>query len=204
MTSDPRQRKVPLSAPPPDRMASLRPSERPLSARPGERTPSLRPSDRSPSGAPAVPRPLGHGVDWQRLWLSTLEQGAPWRSLALVPGGTDPGGEWIQEVASALSQIGTMHLGVAVHVADARSIELAHMVAFREQVERCSQGTDRVLIALPPIASSVTSAAIARAADACMLCILRDVTRLSELKETVDAVGRSRFNGAAMFSPPAR
>ena len=146
-----------------------------------------------------APQAIWQAPDWQRLWLSTQQNKRSWRSLALVPAGDGAPPTFMMQVAVALSHTGMSHLGGQVHVADATDIELDQLVPFREELERTLRGPDRVLIALPPLASSVTALPLAQLADACLLCVLQGVSSTRDVKQTVESLGSPRILGAAMF-----
>ena len=137
--------------------------------------------------------------DWQRLWLATQEQARPWRSLALLPAGPGFSNETMLQIAVSLSRTGMTHLGGAIHVADATRVRLADLVDFSQEIARCTQHADLVLIALSAPIDNVTSVSIAQAADSALLCVLRGETRTAHTKKTIEEVGSAHFLGSAMF-----
>jgi hypothetical protein len=138
--------------------------------------------------------------DWQRLWLSTQVEKLPWRTLALVPGGSGMPPRFMERIAISLSRTGMSHLQQSIHIADATQVGLEDLNAFFAEVNRCtSNGTDRVLIALAPLSDNVTSVSIAQASDCALLCILRGLTETKRAKQTIAQIGAKRFIGSVMF-----
>jgi hypothetical protein len=137
--------------------------------------------------------------DWQRLWLATQEQERPWRSLALLPAGPGFSSETMLQIAVTLSHTGMTHLGGSIHVADGTRVRLADLIDFSEEIERCTQHDDLVLIALSAPNDSVTSISIAQAADCALLCVLRGEMRTAHARKTIEEVGSAHFIGSAMF-----
>lgn len=140
--------------------------------------------------------------DWQRLWLATQEQERPWRSLALLPAGPGFSNETMLQIAVTLSHTGMTHLGGAIHVADGTRVRLADLVDFSQEIARCTQHNDMVLIALSAANDNVTSVSIAQAADCALLCVLRGEMRTTHAKKTIEEVGSAHFIGSAMFRRP--
>jgi hypothetical protein len=137
--------------------------------------------------------------DWQKLWLATQEQERPWRSLALIPAGPGFSNEVMLQIAVTLAHTGMMHLGGAIHVADGTRVRLADMIDFAEEIERCTQNNDMVVIALAAMNDNVTSVSIAQAADCALLCVLRGEMRTAHARKTIQEIGSDHFLGSAMF-----
>ena len=141
-----------------------------------------------------------HEPDWQRLWLATHLEERAWRSLALVPAGTGMPPQFIEKTAISLSRTGMTHLGQSIHVADGTQVGLADLNDFLAAIHQCSSNaTDRVVIALAPLAENLTSASIARQCDCALLCVVRGLTATKQAKQTVSEIGASRFIGSVMF-----
>jgi hypothetical protein len=94
-----------------------------------------------------------------------------------------------------------VHLGSPIQVADATRVPLNQLTAFQNEIRRCSDNGERVLIALPPAASSPVTSAIAQSVDAAVLCVLLERMPSAQAKRTVNIVGASRFLGSAIFHP---
>ena len=137
--------------------------------------------------------------EWQRLWLAIESQ--PWRSLALIPASDGAALEFSLIVAVTLSRTGMIHLGRPLQVADATQVPLDQLVRFLNEVRRCTNDGERLLVALPPIGNSPITTSIAQTVDAAVLCVLLDKMSFAQGKKTVKQVGQARFLGSAIFHP---
>jgi hypothetical protein len=135
--------------------------------------------------------------EWQRLWLSL--QNTRWRSLAIVPAGEGGPPDFPLRVAVTLARTGMVHLGSPIQVADATKVPLAALASFLEEVRRCVDDGDLILLVLGPISQSPISVSIAQTADASLLCVLLERMASSHAKKTVGAIGQSRFVGSVIF-----
>ena len=135
--------------------------------------------------------------EWQRLWLAV--EARPWRSLAMIPAGAGASLDFTVSVAVALSRTGMVHLGTAIQVADATRIPLNQLTPFLDEVRRCTEKGDRLLVALPPTATSPVCVSIAQTTDAAVLCILLNRMNSYEAQQTIKLVGAARFLGSAIF-----
>ncbi|HEY4103148.1 MAG TPA: hypothetical protein VGM44_04625, partial [Polyangiaceae bacterium] len=104
-------------------------------------------------------------------------------------------------VAVALSRTGMVHLGSPIQVADATRVPLNQLTAFLEEVRRCTNTGERLLVALPPTGKSPITATIAQATDAAVLCVQLDCMTSAQAKQTLKVVGQTRFLGSAIFRP---
>lgn len=137
--------------------------------------------------------------EWQRLWLAV--QARPWTSLALVPASTGAPAHFPVLVAVILSRTGMVHLGSPIQVADATKVPLAQLTGFIEEVKRITAAGERILVALPPASENPVTAAIAKAVDYALLCVLVEKMAWTEARRTVAEIGASRFLGSAIFHP---
>jgi len=137
--------------------------------------------------------------DWQRLWLAVEPR--PWRSLGLVPAGAGAALDFTMLVAITLSRTGMVHLGSPIQIADATQIPLSQLSPFLKEVNRCTSDGDRILIALPPTGESPITASIAQSIDAVVLCVMLERMSNTQAKQTIKAIGASRFIGSAIFRP---
>jgi hypothetical protein len=137
--------------------------------------------------------------EWQRLWLAIESQ--PWRSLALIPASQGAALEFSLIVAVTLSRTGMIHLGRPLQVADATQVPLDQLVRFLNEVRRCTNDGERLLVALPPIDNSPITTSIAQTVDAALLCVLMGKMSFSHARKTVTQVGHPRFLGSAIFHP---
>lgn len=138
-------------------------------------------------------------TEWQRLWLAV--ESRPWRSLALVPAGDGAPPDFTLVIAVTLSRTGMVHLGSPIQVADATQVPLNQLTAFLNEMRRCTNNGDRVLVALPAATASPITSAIAQSVDAAVLCILLERMASTQAKRTVKELGASRFLGSAIFHP---
>jgi len=139
--------------------------------------------------------------EWQRLWLAM--QVRPWRSLAIVPAGAGVPADFSLRIAVALARTGMVHLGGPVQVADATKVPLAYLAPFLEQVRRCTEDGDRILVAVAPTNENPITVSVAQAVDAALLCILMEQTETAHAKKTVALIGASRFVGSAVLRADA-
>lgn len=137
--------------------------------------------------------------EWQRLWLAV--ESRAWRSLALIPGGEGASLDFSLIVAMTLSRTAMVHLGRPIQVADATTVPLNQLTAFCNEVQRCTSGGERLLVALPPPVGNAITASIAQSADAAVLCILSTKMSSRDAQRTVKLIGPARFLGSAIFHP---
>jgi hypothetical protein len=138
-------------------------------------------------------------AEWQRLWLAV--QARPWTSLALVPASEGAPDHFTVLVAVILSRTGMVHLGSPIQVADATQVPLAQLTAFVDEVRRITSMGEKILVALPPAGKNPVTAAIAKATDAALLCVLLERMGWGGAKRTVAEIGASHFLGSAIFHP---
>ncbi len=143
--------------------------------------------------------PPWKAVEWQRLWLAT--QRRDWRTLALVPGSKHGPADLVKDVAHVLARTGMIHRGAPVRVTDGTSLALHDLIDFMEQVQRCVQYGDRVIITLDAIAQNPASTPVASASDAVVLCVALGATNTSAAQKTIDEIGRNRFIGSIVIAP---
>lgn len=145
------------------------------------------------------PKEAWRDADWQKLWL--VLKAHPWTSLAIVPAASGGPPDFALTIAVTLARIGILHLGTAIHVADATRIPLVHLEQFTEEVRRLNEDGDLVLIVLPTIEENPVTVSLARSANAAVLCILMEKMSSTESKHTVERIGASHFIGSAVFYP---
>jgi hypothetical protein len=137
--------------------------------------------------------------DWQRFWL-TVDR-LPWRSLAFIAAGDGAPPDFPLSLVVTLSRTGVTHLGGPVLVADGTQVPLNELNAFLNEVRTCIESGQRVLLALSPVADNPTASAIAKAADAVVLCVLLGRMRSASAEKTVKAIGSSKFVGSVIIRP---
>ncbi len=160
----------------------------------------------APAGSVALARRNPHeqwrDPEWQRLWL-TIDK-LSWQTLALVPAGDGATADFTLGLAVNLSRIGMTHLGRPIQVADATEVALNQMSGFLGDVRAYTDAGDRLLVALPPVNKSPTTAAIAKATDAAILCVLLEHMSSAQAKQTIKAIGPSRFLGTVVIQPDGK
>ncbi len=135
--------------------------------------------------------------DWQRLWL-TVDR-LPWRTLALIPAGEGGPDDLTLSLAVALSRTGMSHVGGPILVADGMHVPLDQLNAFLADVRSCTEGGERVIIALSPVNRSPTTVAMAKAADGVVLCVMLEHMHSTEAKQTIKLIGPSKFVGSVIL-----
>ncbi|HVR21584.1 MAG TPA: hypothetical protein VMS65_17840 [Polyangiaceae bacterium] len=137
--------------------------------------------------------------EWQRLWLSL--QHRQWKSFAVVAAAAGAPADFPLRVAVTLARTGMMHLGTPIQVADGTKIPLTSLAMFIEEMERCVEQGDRIVLALAPPNENPITTALARSADAALLCIMLERMKYGESRETADRIGTGKFVGSAIFRP---
>ncbi len=137
--------------------------------------------------------------DWQRFWL-TVDR-LSWRTLALIPAGEGGPPDFTLSLAVTLSRTGMTHVGGPILVADGTQVPLNQLNAFLADVKACTDGGERVIIALSHAGENPVTPAMAKAADGVVLCVLLERMRSSDAKQTIKAVGASKFLGSVIVRP---
>lgn len=137
--------------------------------------------------------------EWQRLWL-TVDRLA-WRTLALIPAGAGAAADFTLSLAVTLSRTGMTHVGGPILVADGTQVPLNQLNAFLADVRACTEGGERVIIALSHAAENPVTPALAKAADGVVLCVLLERMKSSDAKQTIRAIGVSKFLGSVIVRP---
>jgi hypothetical protein len=159
----------------------------------------IKPAD--PAGTALVRRSVESwkDPDWQRLWLTIEKQS--WHTLSIIPAGEGADPDFTISLAVTLSRTGMTHLGRPIQVADGTQVALSQLNGFLMDVQACTSAGDRLLVALPPITSSPTAPAIAKATDAAVLCVLMERMSWVQARQTIRLVGTSRFLGSIIIKP---
>lgn len=143
-------------------------------------------------------------ADWQRLWLAIWSQKRRWRSLAILPAGPGASPETILQIAVALARTGTVHTGLAIHVADATRVTLAQLEPFAEGLSWHMRDNEMMILALSSLTDNVTSLSLAKQSDCALLCVVLGEMSGGEARKTVAQIGVPHFIGSAVFRLPAR
>lgn len=143
--------------------------------------------------------PLGRWTEpeWHKLWLGLRSR--RWLTLALVPASKNMSTDLTLRTAVLLSKTGATHLRSPIHVADATTITLSTLATLSEELAQCRQSGAPVLIALPSVTENPAALSVAHEAEAVLLCVVREQTRVAEIKATVTDVGSNRFVGSVVF-----
>lgn len=139
--------------------------------------------------------------DWQRLWL-TIDR-LPWRTLALIPGGEGGPDDLTISLAVTLSRTGMSHVGGPILVADGTQVPLDQLNPFLADVRSCTDGGERVIMALSPVHRNPTTVAMAKAADGVVLCVMLERMQSADAKRTIKLIGASKFLGSVIIRPDA-
>lgn len=132
-------------------------------------------------------------VAWQRIWLA-LER-TEWCSLALVPAAE---GFDLYRSARALAVVGGHHLRRPVDAFDATVLELGGLAnGLRDLALRGAHGR-RSIVALPSVLTNPIALAIARSADATLVC-LRLGDRIDDAAQTISEIGPSTVVGTVLI-----
>jgi len=148
---------------------------------------------------PAVPIEPWRKEEWQKLWLAM--QARKWQLLAVVPAGRGAPADFTVTVATMLARTGMMHLNTPILVADATRLALKDLVPFAEQLRRCANEGEIVLVALASVAENPITISLARSSDAAVLCVLMEEMSSADAKKTVERIGAPLFLGSAVFHP---
>jgi hypothetical protein len=132
---------------------------------------------------------------WQRIWLRA--QGREWVSLAVV-GSSARAPDAAMKVAGMLARI-SEELGQPLVVIDARAVELRTMAALQARMRSLSaRGTRAIAVLQLPMENPIT-VPIAQAADAAMLCVFLDESRVTSSEQTIEQIGRDHFLGTVVL-----
>lgn len=143
------------------------------------------------------------GPEFHELWFSL--QRWKWASLVVVP--ADEGGSAVR-IAQSLAAVGGRLQAAAVtaFVAEALDFNSAAEAAASLAAPTSSGGpraasrTGQVIVAIEPVVVRPLAIAIARSADAALLCIEMGKTRIASAQRTIELVGRDRFVGCVMLT----
>jgi hypothetical protein len=118
--------------------------------------------------------------------------------LVLVPC-SESASRQVLDVAVRLVQIGAVHLGVPIQIADARDLDLAELSQFMAELEDAAAMGERVVVLVGALSESPTHAVVARSADKALLCVPLGDAKLREAEHTISEIGRERFLGSIAF-----
>ncbi|HKY36654.1 MAG TPA: hypothetical protein VJN18_11980 [Polyangiaceae bacterium] len=136
---------------------------------------------------------------WQGLWL-TVDR-LPWKALALIPAGEGAPADFTLSLAITLSHMGMAHVGGPIMVADGTQVPFNQLNAFLADVRICTEGGERVIVALSAASVNPTTPAIAKSTDGVILCVLLERMRSADAKQTIKLVGSNKFVGSIIIHP---
>jgi len=136
----------------------------------------------------------------QLLWLAT--QRRVWRSLAIVGGSKEVP---TIPVANMLAKLAWWYRGQPSSVADFRDLSL-RLVEYQlsDVAAQLERAPNTIVVALRSIFENPTVVPVARTVDAAVLCIQLGVTKISDSRKTVDAIGRDKFLGTIIIPHPGK
>lgn len=134
-------------------------------------------------------------VRLQSLWLSLQQR--KWRSLALVSATRGTG---TLAAANDLAKIAWWYTGQPTAVFDMRDLSLRLLDHQLRDMASQVEGAERVFIALRSTDENPTAVPLARAADACVLCVQLGKTEARSALKTLEAIGRHRFIGTILVN----
>ncbi|MBV9948718.1 MAG: hypothetical protein JOZ69_17860 [Myxococcales bacterium] len=134
-------------------------------------------------------------VRLEQLWLAT--QNRAWRSLAVISAGSRV---HTIDTANLLAKMAWRYSGQATSVFDLRDVRLRLVEHQLREITAQVAAGDRVFIALRSVIENPAAAAVARAADAAVLCVEIGTTEVDTAKKTIEAIGRERFLGCILVS----
>jgi len=130
----------------------------------------------------------------EAIWVRT--QKSPWSSLVVVPAGP---GLPTAAVAEALAAVGTAQRGEAVDSRDLRGVGLADSRPLVEMLADRGRPYQKVAAVDCPL-DSQAALLLTSSADAAILVVQRDRTKLASARRVMDLVGPSRFVGAVLVT----
>jgi hypothetical protein len=130
-------------------------------------------------------------VQLQRLWLAARRR--DWRSLAVIA--TSKSADTLR-VAELLASLAWSYRGQPSCVMDLRDLSLRLAEYHQREARQLTERGNIVIIALRSIFENPTAAAVARSADATLLCVDLGRAQLKVAEQTIAEVGRDRVLGA--------
>jgi hypothetical protein len=160
--------------------------------------PMIEPVPDKPRERPIGPAPLPPPRALQELWLALARRG--WRSVVLVP--ADGLGSTAAH-AAALAEVGRRLklVPVAQVVAEALDYGAAADLARRVAVQAVPHtgagpfAPDQLVVAIPDVLLQPLGVAVAREADAVVVCIELGRSSLAGAQRTIELIGRDRIAG---------
>lgn len=148
------------------------------------------------------PPPLPEGFDpgsdpeWQRLWLAMRRRS--WRCLAIVPCGRRIS---TLSIASAFAHLAWHHQRRPSRVVDGTNVKLADLESRLADASMHDFDDELTFLALGQVTENPNGLALARAADAALLCITLGESLVADAEHLIDEIGPERFVGTTLVHP---
>jgi hypothetical protein len=130
----------------------------------------------------------------EAIWVRA--QKSAWSSLVVVPAGP---GLPTAAIAEAVAAVGTAQRGEAVGSRDLRDVSLADSQPLVETLGDRGRRYHHVVAVDCPL-DNQAALLLSSAADAAILVVQRDRTKLASARRVLDLVGPSRFVGAVLVT----
>lgn len=147
--------------------------------------PRLIVTDPGPGNGPAVSREL------QQLWFAVQQR--PWSSLTVIA--VEPG-KSARFIAEGLAEIGTAHRGVEVKVINAEGVSLTASSRLAVTLSTHVASGGLAIAVLDSLLQNQAGIPLALAADATLLAVHLGSVTSSEVRRTLELVGKDRVLGA--------
>lgn len=153
----------------------------------------------------------GGEPDFRELWFSLMR--VRWRSLGVMAATEGP---VALRVANGLATVGGLFRGRPLRVVSADQLDLSATAIIVDQLMVSaieaeasgaafrSSGTDQTILVLGPVQENPMVIPLAMALDAILLVVEEGQSRLSEVRQVLEAVDRSRVVGALLVKPSKR
>jgi hypothetical protein len=138
-------------------------------------------------------------VRLQQMWIAV--QRRRWRSLAILAAGA---GIPTLPTANLLAKIAWAYSGQPSAVFDLRDVSLRLLEHQIQNVQLQVTNGERVFVALRSTSENPTAIALARTADAVLLCVTLGDTKTKAASDSIESVGRDRFVGCVVVDPEPR
>jgi hypothetical protein len=136
---------------------------------------------------------------YQELWFTMLRRN--WASVVLVPADVDGSAE---SVARSLVEAGRWARGGPITLfVMSKPVDYAtsaQIIASPGVPSAADRIPEKVVIAIQPVIAEPLGLAVAKAADAVILCIEKGSTHLDAARRTIEMIGRDRIAGSLFIT----
>ena len=133
----------------------------------------------------------------QQLWFALATR--PWASLLLVP--AHPGGSAFSTAAGLLEVGLRSQPGRKLNLLDARRVPLEETDRQVQQLRQYVAGGGRALVVVEAVMAVPSGLALAREAEAALVCITPGLSTLEDVRRTLALCGPERFIGSVLVHP---